>query len=120
MAGEERHLMHGSYMYHGKGPVPMMQPVPGPASMSVTWPRGYGGSMLGGGGGAPPPHAPTMMSMMNSNPVSLRASQQQQISADVSKAVGAGRICVDERERERVRERESEREIDIESEITRD
>ena len=102
MAGEERHLMHGSYMHHGKGPAPMMQPVPGPASMSVTWPRGYGGSMLGGGG-APPPHAPTtcMMSMMNSNPVSLRASQQQQISADVSKAVGAGRICVDEREREK-------------------
>ena len=93
MAGEERHLsMHGSYMHHGKGPAPMMQPVP-PASMSVTWPRGYGGSMLGAVPGAP--HAPAMLSMMNPNPVSLRASQQQQISADVSKAVGAGRVlCV--------------------------
>ena len=90
MAGEERHLMHGSYMHHGKGPAPVMQPVP-PASMSVTWPRGYGGTMLGA---VPPPHASPMMSTMNSNPVSLRASQQQQISADVSKAVGAGRMCV--------------------------
>ena len=90
MAGEERHLsMHGSYMHHGKGPSPVMQPVP-PTSMSVTWPRGYGGTMLGA---VPPPHAPAMISMMNPNPVSLRASQQQQISADVSKAVGAGRIC---------------------------
>ena len=89
MAGEERHLsMHGSYMHHGKGPAPAMQPVP-PASMSVTWPRGYGGTVLGT---VPPPHAPPMMSMMNPNPVSLRASQQQQISADVSKAVGAGRM----------------------------
>ena len=96
MAGEERHLMHGSYMHHGKGPAPVMQPVP-PASMSVTWPRGYGGTMLGA---VPPPNAPPMMSMMNSNPVSLRAPQQQQISADVSKAVGAGRMCVSyERER---------------------
>ena len=64
--------------------------------------------MLGGGG--PPLHAPTMMSLMNSNPVSLRASQQQQISADVSRAVGAGKMCVDERERERGRERGSVRE----------
>ena len=116
MAGKERHLMHGSYIHHGKGPAPVMQPVPGPASMSVTWPRGYGGSSMLGGGG-PPLHAPTMMSMMNSNPVSLRASQQQQISADVSRAVGAGKMCVDERERERGRERGSVRERGKEREI---
>ena len=71
--------------------------------------------MLGGGG--PPLHAPTMMSMMNSNPVSLRASQQQQISADVSRAVGAGKMCVDEREREREGERECEGEGEREREI---
>ena len=89
MAGEEYHLsMHGSYMHHGKGAPPMMQPMH-PASMSVTWPRGHqGGSMLG----AVPPPAPPIMSMMNPSPVSLRASQQQQISADASRAVGAGMI----------------------------
>lgn len=88
VAGEEGHVsVHGSYMNHGKGPASMMQPVL-PASMSVTWPRGYGGNIMG----AVPhqPCAPTVMSMMNSNPVSLRASQQSQISADVSTAVGAG------------------------------
>ena len=104
MAGDERHLMHGSYMHHGKRPAPVMQPVQ-PASMSVTWPRGYGGTMLGAV--PPPPHGPHMMSMMNPNQVSLRASQQQQISADISKAVGAGRM---KREREREGGREGGRE----------
>ena len=86
LAGEEHHFtMHGSYMHHGKGPAPMMQPVH-PTSMSVTWPRGYGG---GGLTAMPPPNV-----MMPPVPVSLRGSQQQ-ISADAKGAVGSGEsVCV--------------------------
>ena len=80
MVGEEHHVaMHGSYMNHGKGPPPTMQHVQ-PTSMSVTWPRGYGTSNLAA---MPPPN------MMPPVHVSLRASHQQ-ISADASRAVGAG------------------------------
>ena len=43
LAGEDHHFpLHGSYMHHGMGPPPTMQHVH-PTSMSVTWPKAYGG-----------------------------------------------------------------------------
>ena len=71
---------HGGYLHHGKGLPPTMQPPSHSTSMSVTWPRGYAGTTLAA---VPPP------SMVPPSHVSLRASHQQ-ISADASRAVGAG------------------------------